>query len=705
MNILREKKKWLAIIAAWLIAMIVLTIVAPTAKEVTTPAKNAGLPDDALSIEAKQAIKTYFPSSDGTPLFVVMHNEDKFDTEKYEKAIATVEKLVEDTTLDASVIPLSKMPPQAWQGFTSENGKTFFIPVTFTGELEGKVVKAELDKMKSEANAALSGTEVYFTGPVGIVADAYEMFTKADVVLMVSTVIVILVLLIIIYRSPLLALIPLVGAGIVYMVVDRVIGLVGGAGIIAIDGQALSIMLILLFAVVTDYSLLIFSRFREELEKDLSSNEAMKNAVKHVREPIVFSGSTVMLGMMTLFFAVFEIYRVFAPVFAIAVAFIFLAGLTLIPALFAVAGAKAFWPFNPRKTTNKPKKEGIWHRIARFVTTKPILSMVPVIVLLIVCTLNITNMKYTFNLLDSFPEEMSSIQGYHQLEESFSKGDIAPTTMVVKAKQPLTEEAMQKFSQVMEQQDGIHTVTMQGGGNALSKEDNHVAKVSVILEENPYSEVAFDQIEAIHAKADTIMKEAQLDGATLFIAGETAEQSDIRATSKSDMVRVGIIMSILIAIMLGFQTRSIIAPIYMMATIILSFGAALGITVFVFQNVLGYAGVSYRTPIYAFVFLVALGVDYSIMLMARIREEKKHLPLKEAVLEGVGKTGGVISSAGLILAATFAVLMTQPVLDLRVFGFSVFIGVLIDTFLVRTIVIPALIVLLGKWSFWPKKLS
>ena len=703
MKILREKKKWLAIIATWLLVMVTLTMVAPTAKEVTTPAKNAGLPDEALSIEAKQMIKTYFPSSDGTPLFIVMHHDAGFDTATYEQAIHTVEGLVEDTTLEASVLPLSKMPEQAWKGFTSEDGKTFFIPVTFTGELEGKEVKAELDTMKEQVASALPQTDVFFTGPIGIVADAYEMFTKADVVLMLSTIVVILVLLIVIYRSPLLAFIPLIGAGIVYMVVDRVIGLVGGAGIIAIDGQALSIMLILLFAVITDYSLLIFSRFREELEKGLPTNEAMKNAVKHVREPIVFSGSTVMLGMLTLFFAVFEIYRVFAPVFAIAVAFIFLAGLTLLPALFAVAGAKAFWPFNPRKVANKPKKEGMWHRVARFVTDKPLVSMIPVIVVLLVFTLAGNSMKYTFNLLDSFPEEMSSIQGYHQLETAFSKGDIAPTTMVIQANETLTEEKLQDVATVMEKQEGIHAVTIQGGGNAISKEDDKVAKLNVILEENPYDEKAFDQIEAIRSKADDLLQQAQLKDAHLYIAGETAEQADIRATSKSDMIRVGVIMSILIAIMLGIQTRSLIAPIYMMATIILSFGAALGITVFVFQNVLDYAGVSYRTPVYAFVFLVALGVDYSIMLMARIREEVKHLPLKEAVVEGVGKTGGVISSAGVILAATFAVLMTQPVLDLRVFGFSVFIGVLIDTFLVRTIVIPAIIVLLGKWSFWPKK--
>ncbi len=164
-------------------------------------------------------------------------------------------------------------------------------------------------------------------------------------------------------------------------------------------------------------------------------------------------------------------------------------------------------------------------------------------------------------------------------------------------------------------------------------------------------------------------------------------------------------MTLLIMVMLGIQTRSLLAPIYMMTTILLSYGAALGFSVFFFQDLLGYSGISYRIPLYTFVFLVALGVDYSIMLVSRIREEKVHLPIKDAAREGVGKTGGVISSAGLILAATFAVLITQPIMELRTFGFAVAVGVLVDTFIVRPIVIPALIVILGKYSFWPKKLK
>lgn len=702
MNFFKTKKWALITVSLWLIAMVVLSIVAPTAKEVSTNAKNGGLPDEAQSIEAKQYIKTYFPTSEGAPLFVVMHSDEPFTKMQYNEAIAMLDHMVETTTLEAKVLPLAQMPPQALEAFTSKDKQTFFVPITITGEIEGKVAKQAINKMAQQAEQALPTVDTYFTGPVAIAGDAYEMFTKADVVLMVSTVFVILILLIIIYRSPLLAFIPLVGAGIVYMVVDRVIGLAGEAQLLTIDEQALSIMLILLFAVITDYSLLIFSRFREELMSEPSPTLAMKKAMKHVREPIVFSGSTILLGMLTLFFAVFEIYRVFAPVFAVAVIIILMAGLTLLPALFEIAGAKAFWPFNPHKKKTG-HKEGIWHKIARFVIAKPWRAMLPVIVILIICSTQISTMKYTFNLLDSFPEEMSSIQGYQQLEKAFSKGDIAPTTVVVEHKEALTEQNVQQLVKVLAKQTGVQSVTAQG--TSISQVDNHFAKLTLLFKDNPYDEVTFDLLEDMQQREQAIVKEASMQGATLYYAGETAEQADIRVTSEADLWRVGAIMIVLIGIMLGIQTRSMIAPIYMMATILLSFGAALGITVIVFQDVLGYSGLSYRTPLYAFVFLVALGVDYSIMLMARIREEQRTHDLKTAVLEGVGKTGGVISSAGLILAATFAVLMTQPVLDLRVFGFAVFIGVLIDTFLVRTIVIPALLVILGKWSFWPKKMK
>ncbi|WML58855.1 MMPL family transporter [Neobacillus sp. PS2-9] len=698
MRLLKEKKRWLLILLAWLVAAAALSLFATSAKEQTSPNKNAGLPDTAASIQAEKALKQYFPSSEGVPLFVVVYDKKGLKEPDVEKAITVIEKVVGEAEQDVTIIPLSKMPPQARASFFSEEQTTFFLPVLFPSGLENKVVKTTMDGLKKEvANGLSQKLDTYFTGPAGIVADTYEMFSKADVVLILATVGLIFLLLIVIYRSPLLALIPLIGAGISYSIVDRLLGLMGKYNWFAIDSQALSIMMILLFAVITDYSLLLFARFREELEKGLPVNDAMKTALGFVKEPILFSGGTVFLSMLTLFFAVYEPYRGFAPVFAVAVALMILSGLTLLPALFAIAGEKAFWPANPRRRTVVVKrlaKEGFWHRIGRFVTAKPWLSLVPIVLVLVLCTSMIRQVQYSFNLLDSFPQEMSSIQGFARLNAAFSAGEIAPSTVIVKAKREVSEGQVHRLVEELNRRDSVSTAEVQG--KPYAEQQRNVVKINLVLKHNPYSEKAFDDIERLREDSATLLKASQIHEAKLLIAGETAQNADIRQASHGDEIRILLIMTVLIMVMLGIQTRSFFAPIYIMATVLLSFGAALGLSIFVFQDLLGYPGISYRTPLYTFVFLVALGVDYSIMLISRIREERKLLPIKDAVREGVGKTGGVISSAGLILAATFAVLITQPVMELRVFGFAVAIGVLLDTFIVRPIAIPALMVITTK---------
>ncbi|MFS0782646.1 MMPL family transporter [Bacillus sp. 1P06AnD] len=704
-RILKEKKVWLTILLCWILVALGLSSFAPGSKEQTSQMKNAGLPETTASIQAEKALKKYFPSDEGLPLFVVVHDKAGLKNQDIEKSISNIEKIANDSKKDLNVLPLSKMPKQAQASFFSEDKTTSFISVLFPKGMENKELKNTMDGLKDEVDkVAPSNLDIYFTGPAGIAADTYEMFSNADVVLILATVALIFIILIAIYRSPLLAFIPLIGAGITYSVVDRLIGLMGKYNWFTVDGQALSIMMILLFAVITDYSLLLFSRFREELEKGLPVNTAMKNALNFVKEPIIFSGSTVLLSMVTLFFAVYESYRGFAPVFVVAIALILIAGLTLMPALFAIAGEKSFWPSNPRKRAQKRAgKESFWHKIARFVTENPWKSLIPVLVVLILSITMVSKMNYTYNLLDSFPKDMSSVQGFKTLNEAFSEGEVAPSTVIVKAEKDLSSEQVQNLVKELGHQDSVANATVQG--NPFAEKHQNVVKIKLVLKNNPYTEAAFDDMEQLRKDSNTILKDSKISDGKLLIAGETAQNTDIRNISNSDGMRVMVMVTILILIMLGIQTRSILAPIYMMGAILLSFGAALGISVLFFQTILGYDGFSYRIPLYTFVFLVALGVDYSIMLISRIREEKKLLPIKDAVREGVGKTGGVISSAGLILAATFAVLITQPVMELRVFGFAVAVGVLIDTFIVRPIAIPALIVKLGKHSFWPKKVK
>ncbi|QNK60268.1 MMPL family transporter [Paenibacillus sp. PAMC21692] len=682
---------WLLIVMAWLLLAGLLSVVADSSKEQTSPITNHGLPEHRQSVQAQKLVDRYFPSDEGIPLFVVLSRDTAFTEQEIMDYSVFVEKVLESRELKA--IHVAELPPSARQSFVAEDAKTFFVPGFLTADLDSHAVMELLDAMKADTLAGLpSDVQLDYTGPAGIMADTSKVFSSADVVLILATVAIIFLILIVIYRSLLLAILPLIGAGIAYAIVDRLLGLMGQLDLFVIEKQALSIMMVLLFAVITDYSLLLFSRFKENLLEGLSVHDAMKLAVRNVTEPILFSGGTVLMSMLTLFFASFESYRNFAPVFAIAVGVMIAAGLTLMPALFALAGTKAFWPFRIEKHRAKPVEQTYWGRFSLFVTTNPKKSLAAVMLVLAIGIAMISPIKYTFNLLDSFPREMSSVKGYQKLSDAFSAGDVSPGTLIVESSENLSAEQLRRLAVVLKEREGVASVhTPQ-----LSDQSEKVAKLTLVPTHNPYTDKSFMTTNTILADQEALLQDSGIKDAKLWIAGDTAVNSDTKAVSAFDEQIVMMIVALLILFMLLLQTRSWIMPIYMLATILLSYGAALGITVFVFQNMLGYEGLSYRIPLYTFLFIVALGVDYSIMLVARIREEQKTRSYTEAVRMGLAKTGGVISSAGFILAATFTVLMTQPVVELRAFGFAVAAGVLLDTFLVRPIALPALMMLIRQ---------
>lgn len=696
------KRIWWIFIATWLVVTTVLSLSAPGAKEFAVGNKNAGLPEDVASIVADKKLAEHFPEDEGMPLFPVLHNEEGLTTDaivSFTDALASVDK--ETVYGDLIMPPIADLDEAHLNAFLSENEKTFFIPITVPEGLEGNDLHELISSLKDQVAGEIdSNLELSWTGPAAIAADAVELFSRADVVLLLSTVGIILVLLLVIYRSPLLTLMPLVGAAIVYAVVDRVIGLTASAGWFTVESQALSIMSVLLFAVVTDYSLLIFSRYREELKRHESASAAMFETMKHVKEPIFFSGSTIVLGVATLFVALYEPYRNFAPAFVIAAATMLIAGLTLLPALFAVIGRKAFWPVIPKYGEETKVKETIWGKIAKTVTKRPVFFMLPITFLLLVGTWNVTNMEESFDLIESFPEDLSSRVGYERLSESFSSGSLAPGTLLFVSDDELDPGDLSPVLDEISKRSGIEEISTTG--NPLS-EDGKSARYSLTFEGNPYGAKVFDVILELRDESKAMLIAAGLEGTELHIAGESAKNTDLRDIDKRDTWLVMALMTILITIMLGLQTRSILAPIYMMGTILLSYAATLGLSIFLFKVFLGLDAISYRIPLYSFVFLIALGVDYSIMLIARIREELKVRPFEDAVRRGLEKTGGVISSAGIILAATFLVLATMPIYELKLFGFIMALGILIDTFVVRPLLIPAILIKLGKWSFWPRK--
>lgn len=679
-----KKGMWITL-SIWLVATILLTFLAPGAKEYEVTRIDS-LPEEAPSIIAQNKVDHYFENNDGLPAILVFESDNEINYDE----IASIFDKIEEANINGvdQVIPLSSIPPQAVSGFFSEDKTAASIPLIFKSTVETTELRdaqEEISKIVKE----LSDYTLYVTGPAGISVDSLDLFSRADLVLIFSTVGLILILLVVIYRSPLLALIPLLAAGIVYQVVMQILGIMGASGLI-MSNQTLSIMMILLFAAVIDYSLFVFSRFREELKSHDNKYTAMQTALRETGIAVFFAGGTVLSAMLVLFFAEFGDYNNFGPTFSTAMVVIILASITLVPALFTLFGRKSFWPKVPKVGDSRVKTNSIWSKIARFVVNKPVLSVALIGVFLLISASNIFNLEYEFDTMKSFPDDMPSRMGYDILEEKFHKGDLAPTTVLFEGDEALTEEQQENLRTVLEEQELVLSVRANG-----ITEDNKVINYSLTFEEGPYDMITIDAMETIINQSEEILSDSNLDG-ELYFAGETASLVDDRDYNERDVLVIVLLETILIFILLIALTKSFKMPIYMMGTILVSFVAALGLGMFLSNLFFDISTISSRVPLYAFVFLVALGIDYNIILISRFQEERKKHSVKDAVEKAVASTGGVISSAGIILAATFAVLMTQPVELLFVFGFIVAVGILLDTFLIRGILLPGLIMLFEK---------
>ncbi|WP_077620453.1 MMPL family transporter [Bacillus sinesaloumensis] len=684
-KITTKKGMWITL-ATWLVITIVLAVFAPNAKDYEV-SRIDSLPEDAQSVIAQSKVDEYFEGSSGTPgILVFQSNDEQFEFQDLVDVFTHIENA--DILGVEQVVPLSGLPPQAAAGFFSEDQTTALLPIVFDESLETKEIRTSKDEILKVVEE-YSNLTLYVTGPAGIATDSLDLFSRADLVLILSTVGLILILLIVIYRSPLLALIPLLAAVFVYEVVMKSLGILGSAGL-DLSNQTISIMSILLFAAVIDYSLFVFSRFREELKNYENKYDAMRAAMKEVGMPVFFSGGTVLAAMLVLFFADLGDYQNFAPTFATTMVIIMAASITLVPALFTLFGRKSFWPKVPKVGDDKVKDNSIWSKIGRMVVKKPGLYVSIVGLILLVSAANLFNLTYEFDTMKSFPEDMPSRQGYEILEDKFAKGELAPSTVLFERKQPVTQEEQESLRNELLEQDLVSEVRVNG-----TADENRVLNFSLTFEEGPYDVKTIDAIENMINKADTIVADADLDG-DLYFAGETATKVDDRATNNRDVILIVILETILIFGLLIVLTKSVKMPIYMMGTILVSFLSALGLGMFLTNLFFDIDTIANRVPLYAFVFLVALGIDYNIMLVSRFQEERRNHSVKEAVEIAVAKTGGVISSAGIILAATFAVLMTQPVQLLFVFGFIVAVGILLDTFLIRGVLLPGLIVLLEK---------
>ena len=766
-----KRGRWVVLVA-WLILAGLLTALAPRLASLYDNSTSSSIGDQE-SVRAAELLNREFPTQRGVPAILIFHNPSGLSEDDYAAAEEASGWLTSEAAPEkvGSVLSIYTVP-QARPQLISEDGKTMTLVAVLegsTGDIDFRETVSEIREYTDRFDEEVGPLQVKVTGPAGVIADAVLIFESADITLLLATVALVLVLLIIIYRSPILALVPIFVVGWALMVVNGILALAAQWGLFPISQQASSIMTVLLFGAGTDYVIFASSRYREELEREKDHVVALQRAMRGVGEAIASSAGTVIVALLVLLLTTLGLYNSLAWVLAIAVLVMLAAGVTMVPAMLSVVGRVAFWPFVPKlrpaasdEVEDVAPVRGFWGRTAAWVTRHPVTAFVASVIFLSVLALGNLGTTQVYNFLTGFRKPTPSLEGYNLLASSFDEGTLAPFNLMIDLKGVDAYTQLVALDRVAEAVAGVPNVARVNGptrpdgnppvidpavlqegiaqippfikegirsgqerptgtgGTSQGEPDESLARIiglyaasvqyisqnsstvrlQVIPASDPYGVPAIDTIPRVREAARDALQAGGLNAA-VGLTGVTPQLADTRAVSDRDVLIVVPLVLVLTAIILGILLKSLIAPLYLLAAVTLNFFAALGVSTFFFMRVEGDEGLAYAVPLYSFIFLVALGVDYTIFLMTRVREEAASRGTVAGTRVALSRTGQVITSAGLILAGTFLVLTALPLRDLYQFGIIVGVGVLLDTFIVRGLLVPGVVVLLGKWNWWP----
>ncbi len=669
---------------------------------------SAFLPDTAESTAASKVIVKFSDqSADLLPTLLVFVGDVSPNSEKL-LSINQFAQTLGDKILPESGKPLSTYFAQGapLQAIPSTDGKAALINVQLDANVAAENIGDEpalpliIDFIREEMKASVAGVDSHVTGPGGIFADLFDAFGSIDTTLLRTTLIVVAIILILVYRSPILWIIPLFTAGSALGFATMIVYYLAKADIVDLNGQTQGILDVLVLGAATDYALLLISRYREELHHHKSRLESMRIALRGVVEPIVASGSTVIAGLMVLLLSDLSSNRGLGPVGSIGIASAMLAALTLLPALLVVVGRWVFWPRIPKFDDVDEKLSGFWSKVGNLVDRRPKPIWITTAAVLIVLAGFSTTLKSDgLSQTEAFTSRTDSVIGLEKLGEHFPSGEGTPVEIVVdQGDLVAATNALKGIDEVA----SVVPVTIPDPVTRQPTSEVRVVDGKVLL----YAtlNVAADSKEA-KALVPAIRETVKAVNSNILVGGQSAVGYDIDESSKRDNRVIIPTVLFLIAVILGLLLRSVLAAGLLLATVVLSFLATLGVCALVFEHVFGFAGTDASFPLFAFVFLVALGIDYNIFLMTRVREEAQKIGTRAGVIKGLTVTGGVITSAGVVLAATFGVLGILPLVFLAELGFAVAFGVLLDTIVVRSLLVPALVKVIGPKIWWPSKLQ
>ena len=690
-----RRTKW-AVLVAWIVVGVIATPVGSKLSDVTTDDTESFLPASAESTEVVRKLDHDFPQGETDQAIVVYKRSGGLTSADQQKIVADQQAINaagpdKIHIVGRQLVPFTEGAPPT---LVSKDGEVatavYSVPTNFDKESDwGQAIRDITDN-------DTGGMQVYVTGGVGFSTDANDVFSNIDTKLLFATVALVLVLLGLIYRSVILPFIPLVVVGFAYTITQALVYALAKSGA-TVSSNSTSILIVLMFGVGTDYCLLLVSRYREELRRIEDKHDAMQRAVRRAGPAILASGMTVSLAMLTLALADNKNTSSLGPVAAIAVFSAMLAGLTLLPTLLTIFGRIGFWPrrkvvaYDPEHPSIA--RQGVWRRFGDRVLRRPGFALVTTVVVFLAGALGLLAYKVDYSTTSFFKHSVEAVEGFDVMRSAFPAGTLAPTTVIVESGSgPVTPADVAEVDTRLRRVDGVAAAGPTGNRSS----NGQLAEVNAVLEDDPLDKSGLDVVPRIRDALEDLP-----NGVTALVGGTSAINYDVDQANQRDIEIIVPLALVVMAVILAILLQAVVAPLVLLASVILSFACTLGISILFIRHVVGDAGFDSAIPLFAFIFLVALGIDYTIFLMARVREEARRHGTREGMLRALAATGPVITSAGIILAGTFSVLMTLPVSFTFDLGFMVALGILLDTFIVRTIMVPAAVEVIGDKIWWP----
>jgi len=717
----RPPRKWLRIFLPTILLLVWFAAAAfggPTFGILSSVSSNDQASFLPATAESTAAIEWQqkFTESGSIPAVVVVVSDTTIERADLETFVALGDKL---STVEGVEKPESGESSSIAGPIPSEDGLAveYIVPISDEFALREVITSVRL-VLDEELATGLTG---YVTGPAGLTADLGNAFGGIDGLLLLVAAGAVFLILLIVYRSIVLPILVLLTSVVALCAAILLVYAFASWGWISLSGQSQGILSILVIGAATDYSLLLVARYKEALLRIESKWAAVRQALRAAWEPIVASGATVIIALLCLLFSDLNSNRSLGPIAAIGIVFSLLAVLSLLPALLAIFGRSAFWPIRPKFGPAKLDDDvdgveaksievrglagvsGVWKRIGTLIARRPRVTWLLALAVLVAGGLGTLQLQANgVAQTDLVLTASDSVAGQDALAEHFDAGSGSPVTVVTQ------EGSAEEIVSALEDTAGISSASVYVGNVRPSLDPNATPPAPIVRDGRVLVNAVLDY-EADSDQAELVVRDLRANltsiDDTVLVGGVTAIALDTNDTAQADLVKIIPIVLLVILIILMLLLRAIVAPIILIASVVVSYATALGVSALVFNHIFGFPGADAAVPLFSFVFLVALGVDYNIFLMTRVREESLRLGTRAGILRGLGKTGSVITSAGIVLAATFAALAVIPILFLVQIAFIVAFGVLVDTIIVRSLLVPALSYDIGRAIWWPSKLG